>query len=158
MFCQEPRAESRRLGLSAKRIWLAGALAIAAIAGVAAWLRLGPTSAPGAQMRLAVLPFENLSGDPDQEFFSDGFTEELIAELGALKPERLGVIARTTSMRYKGTLKDVGQIRAELGVDYVLEGSVRRAGDRLRITAQLVETKKSDATSGPRATIARPRT
>ena len=137
----EPRAESRRTGLSSKRIWLAGALAIAAIAGVAAWLRLGPSSAPNAQMRLAVLPFENLSGDPDQEFFSDGFTEELIAELGALKPERLGVIARTTSMRYKGTSKDVGQIRGELGVDYVLEGSVRRAGDRLRITAQLVETK-----------------
>ncbi len=135
------RSESRRLDLSAKRLWLAGALAIAAIAGVAAWLRLGATAAPGGQMRLAVLPFENLSGDPDQEFFSDGFTEELIAELGALKPNRFGVIARTTSMRYKGTLKDVGQIRAELGVDYVLEGSVRRAGDRLRITAQLVETR-----------------
>ena len=100
-------------------------------------------------MRLAVLPFENLSGDPDQEFFSDGFTEELIAELGALQPDRFGVIARTTSMRYKATTKDVGQIRAELGVDYVLEGSVRRASDRLRITAQLVEAR-NQTHSGPK--------
>ena len=72
-------------------------------------MRLGATAAPGGQMRLAVLPFENLSGDPDQEFFSDGFTEELIAELGALKPNRFGVIARTTSMRYKGTSRTSGK-------------------------------------------------
>ena len=107
------------------------------------WIGIRPASSSGAggRMRLAVLPFENLSGDPEQEFFSDGFTEEMIAELGSLEPSRLGVIARTTSMRYKGTQKDVGQIGAELGADYVLEGSVRRAADRLRITAQLVEAK-----------------
>ena len=118
---------------------VAAAITVVALAGWLVVPRLITT--PGTQMRLAVLPFENLSGDPDQEFLSDGFTEELIAELGALEPDRLGVIARTTSMRYKGTTKDVGQIRTELGVDYVLEGSVRRADDRLRITAQLIEAK-----------------
>jgi TolB-like protein/DNA-binding winged helix-turn-helix (wHTH) protein/Flp pilus assembly protein TadD len=124
-------------------IAVAVAIAAAALAGITVWMRPGaaPSATAPTQMRLAVLPFENLSGDPEQEFFSDGFTEELIAELGALQPDRLGVIARTTSMRYKATKKDVGQIRAELGVDYVLEGSVRRSGDRLRITAQLVEAK-----------------
>ena len=126
------------------RQWRVLGLSFAALAALAltGWFALSRlNSTPVTQMRLAVLPFENLSGDPDQEFLSDGFTEELIAELGALQPERLGVIARTTSMRYKGTTKDVGQIRGDLGVDYVLEGSVRRAADRLRITAQLVETK-----------------
>jgi TolB-like protein/DNA-binding winged helix-turn-helix (wHTH) protein/Tfp pilus assembly protein PilF len=114
-------------------------LAIAA----AVWQSRHTPAAPAAaaRMRLAVLPFENLSGDADQEFFSDGFTEEMIAELGVLDPDRLGVIARTTSMRYKGTQKDVSQIGAELNVDYVVEGSVRRAGDRVRITAQLIETR-----------------
>ena len=130
---------------SLSRPWIGASIAIAivAITAIAVWLRPAPaTPATGpVKMRLAVLPFENLSGDPEQDFFSDGFTEELITELGALQPDRLGVIARTTSMRYKGLNKDVGQIRAELGVDYVLEGSVRRAGDRLRITAQLADAK-----------------
>jgi TolB-like protein/DNA-binding winged helix-turn-helix (wHTH) protein/tetratricopeptide (TPR) repeat protein len=125
-----------------KRWLLSGIGAAVAILGLLVWAALPRfVATPVTQMRLAVLPFENLSGDPDQEFLSDGFTEELIAELGALEPDHLGVIARTTSMRYKGTAKDVGQIRSELGVDYVLEGSVRRADDRLRITAQLIETK-----------------
>jgi TolB-like protein/DNA-binding winged helix-turn-helix (wHTH) protein/tetratricopeptide (TPR) repeat protein len=125
------------------RAWIA-VLAVAAVTVLAAmiWIGTRPSGAPGGgRMRLAVLPFENLSGDPDQEFFSDGFTEELIAELGALEPDHLGVIARTTSMRYKGTQKDIGQIAGELGADYVLEGSVRRGADRLRITAQLVEAR-----------------
>src|SRR5574339_700206 len=125
-----------------KRWLLVGVAAGVVTVVLTVWLTLPRfVATPVTQMRLAVLPFENLSGDPDQEFLSDGFTEELIAELGALQPDRLGVIARTTSMRYKATSKDVGQIRSELGVDYVLEGSVRRADDRLRITAQLVETK-----------------
>jgi TolB-like protein len=88
--------------------------------------------------RLAVLAFENLSGDPEQEYFSDGLTEEMIAQLGQLRPDRLGVIARTTMMRYKGTQKSIEQIGRELHADYVLEGSVRRANQRVRITAQLI--------------------
>jgi TolB-like protein/Flp pilus assembly protein TadD len=87
---------------------------------------------------LAVLPFENLSGDPAQEYFSDGLSEETIMRLGQMSPHRMGVIARTSSMAYKQTDKSVTRIGQELGVDYVLEGSVRRDGERVRITAQLI--------------------
>ena len=90
---------------------------------------------------LAVLPFLNLSGDPQQEYFADGMTEELIAQMGSLDPAYLRVIARTTAMQFKGTHKDVGQIARELGVDYILEGSVRNAGGRIRITGQLIEAR-----------------
>ena len=117
-----------------------GALGVAVVLA-ALYLRIGRPSGPAtSRMTLAVLPFQNLSNDVEQEFFSDGFTEEMIAELGALDPEHLGVIARTTTMLYKGAKKDVGQIKRDLGVDYVLEGSIRRAGPRMRITAQLVQT------------------
>lgn len=87
---------------------------------------------------LAILPFENLSGDSSQEYFSDGLTEETIMRLGQVSPRSLGVIARTSSMAYKKTNKSVAQIAKELGVDYVVEGSVRRDADRVRITAQLI--------------------
>src|SRR3984893_9105292 len=80
-----------------------------------------------AKLMLAVLPFGNLSGDPTQEYFSDGLTEEMIAQLGRLNPERLGIIARTSTMRYKSSKKSIEQIGSELGVSYVLEGSIRRA-------------------------------
>ena len=88
--------------------------------------------------KLVVLPFLNLSGDPGQEYFSDAMTEEVITELAALASGRLGVIARTTAMRFKGDRKDVAQIGRELGVAYVVEGGVRRDGDRLTVTAQLI--------------------
>ncbi len=103
------------------------------------------TSPPEGRPMLAVLPFENLSGDPSEDFFSDGLTEEMILQLGRLHPERLGVIARTSIMQYKGTNKNLEEIGRELGVGYVLEGSVRRAGGRVRITAQLVQV--NDQTS-----------
>ncbi len=91
------------------------------------------------RIRLAVLPFENVGGDPEQEFFSDGLTEEMISELGRLSPERLGIIARTSAMQYKHSGKRVDEIGKELAVDYILEGSIRRVGDRSRITTQLVQ-------------------
>jgi TolB-like protein len=94
-----------------------------------------------SRIMLAVLPFENLSGDAAQEYFSDGLTEETIMRLGQMSPHRLGVIARTSSMAYKQTHKSVAQIGQELRVDYVLEGSVRRDVDRIRITAQLVRVQ-----------------
>ena len=87
---------------------------------------------------LAVLPFENLSEDPDQEYFSDGLTEETIASLGQVSPDRMGVIARTSAMTYKHTRKTVSEIGKELAVDYILEGSARRERDKVRITAQLI--------------------
>src|SRR5260370_167665 len=90
------------------------------------------------RIMLAVLPFENLSGDPGQEYFSDGLHEETIMRLGKMSPRRMGVIARTSSMTYKRTDKTVLRIGQELGVDYVLEGSVRREADRVRVTVQLI--------------------
>jgi TolB-like protein/DNA-binding winged helix-turn-helix (wHTH) protein/Flp pilus assembly protein TadD len=100
-------------------------------------MRAGPSPKPGYVM-LAVLPFQNLSGDPSQDYFSDGLTEEMIAQLGALNPGHLGVIARTTTMAYKQTSKSVQQIGSELDVAYVLESSVRRDGDEVRISVQLI--------------------
>jgi TolB-like protein/DNA-binding winged helix-turn-helix (wHTH) protein/Tfp pilus assembly protein PilF len=96
---------------------------------------------PGERLMLAVLPFENLTGDAAQDYLSDGLTEEMIAQLGHLDPEHLGVIARTSVMHYKHTTEQAGQIGSELGVQYVLEGSLRRESDRVRVTAQLVQMK-----------------
>jgi TolB-like protein len=90
--------------------------------------------------RLVVLPFANLSGDPTQEYFSDGMTEEMITQISRLSPG-LGVIARTSSMLFKRSGKSASEIGRELAVDYLLEGSVRRDGDRIRITAQLIEAR-----------------
>jgi TolB-like protein/Flp pilus assembly protein TadD len=101
-----------------------------------------PVSAPvERRVMLAVLPFKNLSSDLEQEYFSDGLTEEMIAQLGRLNPQRLGVIARTSAMRYKQTDKSIEAIGRELGVSHVLEGSVRRAANRVRVTAQLIQVK-----------------
>jgi adenylate cyclase len=88
---------------------------------------------------IAVLPFVNMSGDPKQEYFSDGITEEIITALS--KTPKLFVIARTSSFKYKGKEVDLRAVGRELGVRYVLEGSVRKAGDEVRITAQLIEAK-----------------
>jgi TolB-like protein/cytochrome c-type biogenesis protein CcmH/NrfG len=88
---------------------------------------------------LVVLPFENLSADGSKDYFSDGFTEEMITNLSRWNPERLGVIARTTAMRYKRTQKTIGEIGAELRVSHVLEGSIRWDTDRVRVTAQLIQ-------------------
>ena len=86
---------------------------------------------------IAVLPFVNMSEDPDQEFFSDGMTEEIITALS--KVPNLFVIARNSTFTYKGKPVKVKQVSEELGVRYVLEGSVQKSGDRVRITAQLID-------------------
>lgn len=93
------------------------------------------------RIMLAVLPFDNLTGDPEQDYFSDGLTEEMISQLGQLDPANLAVIARTSVMRYKRSQEPLDQIGRELGVQYVLEGSVRRDTDNVRISAQLVRAK-----------------
>jgi TolB-like protein/DNA-binding winged helix-turn-helix (wHTH) protein len=92
------------------------------------------------RVMLAVLPFQNMSNDPGQEYFSDGLTEETITDLGQLSPKYLGVVARTSAMAYKHTNKSISQIGRELGVDYILEGSVRREGGQARVSAQLIRT------------------
>ena len=86
---------------------------------------------------IAVLPFVNMSGDPKQEFFSDGITEDIITALS--KIPKLFVIARNSTFTYKGKPVKVKQVSEELGVRYVLEGSVQKSGDRVRITAQLID-------------------
>lgn len=88
--------------------------------------------------RLVVLPFVNLSGDPAQEYFSDAMTDEIITALASLAPEQLAVIARTTAMHYKGSHKDVARIGRELNVDYIVEGGVQRAGERVVVNAQII--------------------
>jgi TolB-like protein/DNA-binding winged helix-turn-helix (wHTH) protein len=92
------------------------------------------------KIMLAVLPFENLTGDASEDYFSDGFTEEMITQLGSVDPHRLLVIARSSVMRYKGHQAPLGRIAHDLAVDYVVEGSIRRSSRRVRITAQLVRT------------------
>ena len=91
-----------------------------------------------SRVMLVVLPFENFTAGDKYDYFSDGLTEEMITEIARLSPERLGVIARTSAMQFKSTTKSIGQIGHELGISHVLEGSVRRAGERVRITAQLI--------------------
>jgi serine/threonine-protein kinase len=118
---------------------LAVPVVLLAVFGIVAW-RSGwwpfPPQAP--QIRLAVLPLANLSGDPAQEYLSDGLTQELITQLGRLHPAGLSVIARTSVMRYKKSDKSIDQIGRELGVDYILEGSAQREGGRVRITTDLI--------------------
>jgi TolB-like protein/DNA-binding winged helix-turn-helix (wHTH) protein len=106
------------------------------------WSRNAARSQPAiGRIMLAILPFENLTGDAAQEYFSDGLTEEMIAQMGHTDPQHLGVIARTSVMHYKHTKEQADQIGRDLGVQYVLEGSVRQDADRIRITAQLIQTK-----------------
>jgi TolB-like protein/DNA-binding winged helix-turn-helix (wHTH) protein len=138
-----PVQESRESFVRWRRILLLGLTCILVLGPFAylGWRVLHPLRTPSEYIMLAVLPFQNLSGDPGQEYFSDGLTEEIITQLGSLSPERLGVISRTTSMAYKHTSKSVQQIGQELGVDYVLESSLRRNGDQVRITAQLIRTR-----------------
>jgi TolB-like protein/Tfp pilus assembly protein PilF len=111
------------------------------LAAVAEGLKPLKAKAKPAAIKLAVLPFANLTGDPDQEFFSDGLTQEMITLLGRLHPQGLGVIARTSVMRYKKADAPIDQIGRELGVEYVLEGSARREGSRVRVSADLIQVR-----------------
>jgi TolB-like protein/DNA-binding winged helix-turn-helix (wHTH) protein/tetratricopeptide (TPR) repeat protein len=122
---------------SRTRVWVALGIA-ALLATTVMGYRLVRPKHPATQMRIVVLPFQNLTGDANQEFFADGMTEEMISQLGAMDPNRLGVIARTSAVKYKNSSKGIDQVGRELAVDYVLEGSVREASSRLRITAQLI--------------------
>lgn len=126
------------------RPWLVATLALGAVLIAAvAWnpggwrdrLR-GESSSPRIQS-LAVLPLKNLSGDPSQDYFAEGMTEALTTELGQIGS--LKVISRTSAMQLKGTTKKMPQIASELDVDAIVEGSVERAGDQVRITAQLID-------------------
>ncbi|MGA8214266.1 MAG: winged helix-turn-helix domain-containing protein [Candidatus Sulfotelmatobacter sp.] len=133
-----PRARDWRWAVIAS-----AAVVLLLLVVVSIWLwrsRHGAAEQPGRTM-LAVLPFENFTGDPGQDYFSDGLTEEMISQLGNLDPAHLGVIARTSVMHYKDSRVSIPQIDKDLGVQYVIEGSVRRDAERVRITAQLIQVK-----------------
>jgi TolB-like protein/Tfp pilus assembly protein PilF len=137
--------ETPRARRWSKKSWLViattfGVVLIAALVGYVRWSGSRNPRPPG-RMMLAVLPFQNLTGDVGQEYFSDGMTEEMITQLSNLDPQHLGVIARTSVMHYKNGQAPLDQIGRELGAHYVLEGSVRRDSDKVRITAQLVQMK-----------------
>ena len=118
------------------------AVALVLIVVFAIWPRHSRVSpAEPGKIMLAVLPFENFTGDPGQEYFSDGLTEEMISQLGNLDAAHLGVIARTSVMNYKHSQESISEIGKNLGVQYVIEGSVRRDLERIRITAQLIQVK-----------------
>ena len=117
-------------------------------AGLAAASARGPaqdSDQKAEKIRLIVLPFDNLGGDAEYEYFCDGLTEEMITQIGRLHPARLGVIARSTTMQYKNVGKSIKDIGRELAVHYILEGGVRRAGDQVRISARLIQV--SDETN-----------
>jgi len=97
--------------------------------------------APPSRIMLAVLPFDNFTGDPKNEYFSDGLTEELITQVAELQPDRLGVIARTSVMAYKHGDRSISRVGRQLGVQYIVEGSLRQSSGRVRITAQLIQVR-----------------
>jgi TolB-like protein/Tfp pilus assembly protein PilF len=132
-----------------RRRWIAGIAALAVVGAALVALDVGglrgrlvgPAGAPPRAIKLAVLPFENLTGDPNQEYLSDGVTQEMISALGRLHPQGLSVIARTSVMRYKKSNTPTDQIGRELGVDYVLEGSAQREAGHVRISAELIQVR-----------------
>ncbi|HZC36091.1 MAG TPA: winged helix-turn-helix domain-containing protein, partial [Chthoniobacterales bacterium] len=119
----------------------ASAAVLLVVVGFVSWHFAGITPPKAQKIKLAVLPFENLTGDPSKEYVADGLTEEMISQLGTLNPEQLGVIARTSVMGYKHKDARLDQIGRDLSVQYVLENSLRESGDHLRLTAQLIQVK-----------------
>src|SRR6266567_5142881 len=117
-------------------------IALLAVVCFASWRHFGGKTPPRSQkIMLAVLPFENLTGDPNKEYLADGLTEETISQLGRLNPQQLGVIARTSVMGYKHKDERLDQIGRDLSVQYVLESSLRGDKDHMRITSQLIQVK-----------------
>jgi len=133
----------------ARRRWLAPAAAAIVVIALLFGLNIGDlrtrlTGGAGATaktFKLAVLPFENLTGDPEQEFLSDGLTQDMISELGRLQPARMSVIGRASVMRYKKSGTPLEQIGRELGVGYILGGSCRREAVRVRISVELIQVR-----------------
>ena len=140
-------SEPLRVRFSLSPYWKPALISLACaslLAALAYWAWQGSTlrvGTPAEKVILAVLPFDNLSRDPDQEFFSDGLTEEMIAQIGKLNPERLTVISRGSVAKYKDSRLAANQIGRELQADYLVQGSVRRSSNRVRITVQLIKVR-----------------
>jgi serine/threonine-protein kinase len=130
-----------------RRRWLPAAAGVALVIAALVWLTSGGVGdgvlsngmVTQRPVRMAVLPFANLTGDPEQAYLSDGITQELITQLGKLHPDGLSVIARSSVMRYRDGTTPIDEIGRELEVDYVLEGSAQLDGDRVRISTELIE-------------------
>jgi TolB-like protein/predicted Zn-dependent protease len=142
---QTPRASVRKSVLSRRGWWIAAAaVVVLALVGAyflagKAWLHSNTAAVPVADKSIAVLPFVDMSEKKDQEYFADGMAEEIIDLL--VKIPGIKVIGRTSSFAFKGKTEDLRSIGQQLGVAYVLEGSVRKSGDRLRVTAQLINAQ-----------------
>jgi TolB-like protein/DNA-binding winged helix-turn-helix (wHTH) protein/tetratricopeptide (TPR) repeat protein len=135
---QEPRASR----YSRNAAVLGASAVLLAVVGYVSWPHVRDVAPPQPKkVMLAVLPFENLTGDPNKEYLADGLTEETISRLGRLDPDQLGVIGRTSVMGYKHKDQRLDQIGRDLSVQYVLENSLRQSGDHLRITSQLLQVK-----------------
>jgi len=134
----EPGELPETKGVLWSPLWKRSGLALLLVLGISTVWMLRPKNGPSLVIRsLAVLPMENLSHDPTQDYFADGMTDELITELGQIS--ELRVISRTSAMAYKGVRKSLPQIAQELNVDAVVEGTVLRSGDQVRIAAQLIQ-------------------
>src|SRR5690348_5230923 len=135
---QEPRASR----YSRNAAVLGASAVLLAVVGYLSWPHVRDVTPPQSKrIMLAVLPFENLTGNPSKEYLADGLTEQTISQLGRLNPNELGVIARTSVMGYKHRDERLDQIGKDLSVQFVLENSLRQSGDHLRITSQLVQMK-----------------
>jgi TolB-like protein/DNA-binding winged helix-turn-helix (wHTH) protein/Tfp pilus assembly protein PilF len=141
---QPPAARKSKLR-TARLVTLLGIALAAVLISAYVAVYLGKRSAarrpqpPPGRVTLAVMPFQNLSNDPQQEYFADGLTAEMISQLGRLPSDQVGVIAWNSMIRYKGVKANEDDVAATLGANYILEGTVRRSGNHVRITAELVE-------------------
>jgi len=144
-----PTSDVPKIGVAANapRPWrtsvvVASSIFILGLAAYLSWRHFrSPALAETHKIMFAVLPFENLTGDPNKEYLADGLTEETISQLGQLDPDQLGVIARTSVMGYKHSKERLEQIGRDLSVQYVLENSLRQSGDHIRVTVQLIKVK-----------------
>ena len=155
---KEPATLSETLGRSVRFRWAAVLAAVAIL--VVGYLLVNSSGdrdagarppVPRGRILLAVLPIDNYTGDPEQDYLVGGLTEEVIAQLGRLDPERLGVIARTSTESYKTGAKPIELMGEELGVDYAVEGSFRRENEMVRVTMQLIDVR-DQLTPGLRTT------
>jgi TolB-like protein/DNA-binding winged helix-turn-helix (wHTH) protein len=121
---------------------LVGLVVTGLLVGAWMWMRTPrDTGSRTAPLTLAVLPVTNLSGDPAREYLAEGLAEETAASLGQIDPEQMGVVARSSTLRYRGTTKSAAEIGRDLGADYLVESSLRAEGSRLRVTSTLVRVR-----------------
>lgn len=137
----QPDVPERRFPQRRSAVAVSVVLCLLAAAILFGWQQQRRTrdSATDSTVMLAVLPFANLTGDANQEYLSEGMTEQMVATLGKIDPGRVQVIARTSVMHYKNTTRPLRDVARELGVQYLLDGSVRRQGSKVRITAQFID-------------------